>query len=130
LPRQSSTESIWVASGIGKESSKRRAFTSANNASAEIHLNQLHADCHSRTRCPLHGEVPSDRILSGYEYTKGQFIIIDPEELDLLRTEADLPPNHVPDVMRVGLTATGVCAGQRSVAELDRTQAAANSAGV
>lgn len=66
---------------------------SANNASAEIHLNQLHADCHSRIQykkcCPLHGEVPSDQIRSGYEYTKGQYIVIDPEELDRLRTEAD-----------------------------------------
>jgi DNA end-binding protein Ku len=66
---------------------------SVNNASAEIQLNQLHADCHSRVQykkcCPVHGEVPSDQILSGYEYTKGQYIVIDPDELDRLRTQAD-----------------------------------------
>src|SRR5262249_44745080 len=34
-----------------------------------------------------HGEVPNDQIVSGYEYSKGQYVIVDPGELDKLRTE-------------------------------------------
>jgi DNA end-binding protein Ku len=33
--------------------------------------------------------VPNIEIVSGYEYTKGQYVVVDPAELDLLRTEAD-----------------------------------------
>ena len=59
----------------------------------EIHLNQLHAECNNRIRyqkvCPIHGEVPADEIVSGYEYAKGKYVIIEPNELDKLRTEAD-----------------------------------------
>jgi DNA end-binding protein Ku len=69
-----------------------RAFT-ANNTSEEIHLNQLHEACHQRIRyqkvCPEHGEVASDEIVSGYEHAKGQYVVIDPEELAKLRAESD-----------------------------------------
>jgi DNA end-binding protein Ku len=58
-----------------------------------IHLNQLHADCHSRIHyhkvCPLHGQVTQDAIVSAYEYTKGQYVVVDPGELDKLRTPDD-----------------------------------------
>jgi DNA end-binding protein Ku len=53
---------------------------------------QLHAECKSRIqnkKCPIHGEVADDQIVSGYEYAKGQYVTIDPEELDKLRTPAD-----------------------------------------
>jgi Ku70/Ku80 beta-barrel domain len=33
--------------------------------------------------------VANDQIISGHEYVKGQYVIIDPEELDRLRTPAD-----------------------------------------
>lgn len=66
---------------------------SANLATSEIRLHQLHTECHSRIRyvktCPLHGEVPKDEIVSGYEYAKGEYVIIDPEEKARLRTEPD-----------------------------------------
>ncbi len=69
-----------------------KAFT-ANNTSEVIRLNQLHADCHSRVKykkvCPEHGELASDEILSGYEYTKDQYVVIDPDELSKLRTKTD-----------------------------------------
>jgi DNA end-binding protein Ku len=65
----------------------------AQASGKEYHFNQLHAECHSRIRykkvCPIHGEVTGDEIISGYEYAKGQFAVIDPEELDQLRTEND-----------------------------------------
>src|SRR6185503_12645841 len=65
----------------------------ANVASAEIRLNQLHSECHSRIRyqkiCPIHGEVPKDEIVLGYEYAKDKYTIVDPDEIDKLRSEND-----------------------------------------
>ncbi len=69
-----------------------KAYT-ATSSGGEIHLNQIHADCHSRIKyqkvCPLHGEVSNDAIVSGYEFAKSQFVVIDPDEMDKLRTESD-----------------------------------------
>jgi DNA end-binding protein Ku len=71
-----------------------RLYTSA--ASGEgggIRLNQLHDNCGVRIKhvktCPLHGEVRSEEIVSGYEFAKDQYVVIDPDELDQLRTESD-----------------------------------------
>jgi DNA end-binding protein Ku len=59
----------------------------------EVRLNQLHKACHSRINyrktCPVHGEVPNDEIVSGYEYSKGQYVIVDPDEVEKLRSEDD-----------------------------------------
>jgi len=60
---------------------------------ADIHLNQLHGCCKSRIKykktCPLHGEVASGDIVSGYEFATDQYVVVDPDELDRLRTESD-----------------------------------------
>jgi len=70
-----------------------KAYTATTTGGGEIHLNQIHADCHSRIKyqktCPQHGEVSNDAIVSGYEFAKGQFVVIDPDELDKLRSESD-----------------------------------------
>jgi DNA end-binding protein Ku len=70
-----------------------KAYTATTTGGGEIHLNQIHADCHSRIKyqktCPVHGEVANDAIVSGYEFAKGQFVVIDPDELDKLRSESD-----------------------------------------
>ncbi len=69
-----------------------KAYT-ATASGAEIRLNQLHRDCHSpikyRKVCPIHGELSSDEIVSGYQYAKGQYVEVDTDELDKLRTESD-----------------------------------------
>jgi len=66
---------------------------SATSAAGEIRLHQLHETCHSRIKyqktCPVHGEVTQDEIVSGYEYAKGQYVVIDPKELARLRSESD-----------------------------------------
>ena len=66
-----------------------QAFTATVSGGGEIHFHQLHAECHSRIRyrktCPVHGEISADEIVSGYEYTKGQYVIVDPDELDKVR---------------------------------------------
>jgi len=74
-----------------------KAYTATASGGGDIRLNQLHAECHSRINykktCPIHGEVPNDQIVSGYEYSKGQYVVIDPDELDKLRTEDDKAVN-------------------------------------
>lgn len=66
---------------------------SASSAASEIRLHQLHESCHSRIKykktCPIHGEVTQDEIVSGYEYAKGEYVVIDPKELAKLRSESD-----------------------------------------
>lgn len=70
-----------------------KAYTATASDGGEIHLNQLHKDCNNRIQykksCPVHGEVVSDGIVSGYEFSKGQYVIVDTDELDKLRTEDD-----------------------------------------
>lgn len=69
-----------------------KAYTAVSSGS-EVSLNQLHKDCNSRINykksCPIHGEVKQDEIVSGYEYAKDQYVVIDTGELDKLRTEDD-----------------------------------------
>ena len=67
-----------------------KAYTVTSSGGGEIRLNQLHKECNSRINykktCPIHGEVANDEIVSGYEYSKGQYVIVDPEELEKIRT--------------------------------------------
>ncbi len=69
-----------------------KAYTATNSGST-ISLNQLHAPCNNRIKyqkvCPVHGEVPNEEIVSGYEFAKGQYAIIDTGELAVLRAEGD-----------------------------------------
>ncbi|MFN0059645.1 MAG: Ku protein [Planctomycetota bacterium] len=70
-----------------------KAYTANASSASEIHLNQLHAECNSRIQylksCPLHGPVKSDAIVSGYEYSSGQYVVIDPDEVAKLRKTSD-----------------------------------------
>jgi DNA end-binding protein Ku len=70
-----------------------QAFNALNRAESDIHFHQLHAACHRRIQyqkvCPVHGEISNDEIVSGYEFGKGRFIEVEPEELDALRTQAE-----------------------------------------
>ena len=69
------------------------AGITASEASARPQLHQLHAPCHSRIRyqktCPIHGEVSKDEIVSAFEYAKGQYVVLDKDELAELRGERD-----------------------------------------
>ena len=66
-----------------------KAYSTAASGSGGIQLNQLHAECNSRIQykktCPIHGEVKD--IVSGYEYAKGEYVVVDTDDLDKLRTE-------------------------------------------
>lgn len=69
------------------------AFNALDRQGSDIHFHQLHAKCHNRIHyekvCPEHGKVDNDEIVSGYEYTKGKYVEIDPDELNRLRTESE-----------------------------------------
>jgi DNA end-binding protein Ku len=69
-----------------------RAFNAAGESEG-VRLNQLHQKCMSRIKyqktCPIHGEVTNDEIVSGYEYEKGQYVVIDKEEIAALKGERE-----------------------------------------
>jgi DNA end-binding protein Ku len=70
-----------------------KGYTASATAQGRIHLHQLHAKCKSRIRyaktCPIHGEVTKEEIVSGYEYSRGKYAILTPDDIDALRTERD-----------------------------------------
>jgi DNA end-binding protein Ku len=70
-----------------------KAYTAAVSGGGKVQLNQLHKDCNTRINykkvCAVHGEVPADQIVSGYEFAKGQYVIVDTDELDKLRSPAE-----------------------------------------
>ena len=70
-----------------------KAYSTSSAGGGTIHLHQLHADCHCRIQykktCPRHGQVPADQIVSGYQYAPDQYVVVDPDELDRLRTQRD-----------------------------------------
>jgi DNA end-binding protein Ku len=61
--------------------------------SGNVRFRQIHVTCHSliqnQKTCPIHGPVPNQEIVSGYEYETGRYVEFEPEELDQLRTKAD-----------------------------------------
>ena len=92
-----------------------KAYT-ATATGNDITLHQLHAKTHARIQykkfAPEVGEVPGDQIVKGYEYAKGQYVIVDEEELDKLRTESDksvridgfIKPEQLPSIYLGGRT--------------------------
>lgn len=102
---------------IGLASVPVQAYTaSAGVASSEISLHQLHKPCKSRIQykkfCPIHGEVANDEIVSGFEYSKGHYAVLDSDELaelsaDLeksLTIDAFVPPESVDPLYPAGQT--------------------------
>src|SRR5262245_31728952 len=57
-----------------------KAYNVSVRARGQIGFHLLHAKCHSRIRykkvCPIHGEVPNDEIVSGYEHAKDQYVVV------------------------------------------------------
>lgn len=68
-------------------------YTASATGESQIALNQLHDGCGERIRykktCPVHGEVTSDEIVMGYQYERDQYALVDPDEIEALRSEAD-----------------------------------------
>ncbi|HEY7086749.1 MAG TPA: Ku protein [Tepidisphaeraceae bacterium] len=70
-----------------------KAYTANESGGGKITLNQLHKECGSRIKyqkvCPTHGEVAQADIVSGYEVSDDQYVMIDPEEVAKLRSKSD-----------------------------------------
>lgn len=60
-----------------------KLYPAARGETIGFHL--LHHGCGQRIRqqliCPEHGVVPRDEIIKGYEYEKGRYIEVEPEEI-------------------------------------------------
>ena len=96
--RKKTARAAWRASWKGELSFglvrfKVEAINAHSPSGGDIHFHQLHAACHSRIEykkvCPIHGEVDQDEIVLGYEYGRGKYIEIDPDELDAIRTKEE-----------------------------------------
>src|SRR5215468_6321864 len=65
----------------------------ATESGSTISFNQLHGECRTRIQqkkwCPHHNrEVTSSEVVKGYEFEKGQWVIVDEEDFDKIRTES------------------------------------------
>ncbi len=69
------------------------AVNAVSNEDDDVQMHQLHATCHNRIRykkvCPVHGEVPNDEIVLGYEREKGEYVVVDKAEIDQLKDKSE-----------------------------------------
>ena len=58
----------------------------ATEPRAGLSFNLLHRDCgeriQMRVHCPIHGEIPRSDTVRGFEYSKGQYVIIDEADFE------------------------------------------------
>jgi DNA end-binding protein Ku len=58
----------------------------ATEARGGLSFNLLHKECLSRiqmkTHCPIHGEIPRSDTVRGFEYSKGQYVVIDEADFE------------------------------------------------
>ena len=62
----------------------------ATDAAATISFNQLHRECRTRIQqkrwCPTcQVEVPNTDLVKGYEFEKGQYVVVDEEDIEKVR---------------------------------------------
>jgi DNA end-binding protein Ku len=65
----------------------------ATESGSTISFNQLHGECRTRIQqkkwCPhCNREVSSSEVVKGYEFEKGQWVVINEEDFDKVRTES------------------------------------------
>jgi DNA end-binding protein Ku len=65
----------------------------ATESGSTISFNHLHGECRTRIQqkkwCPHHNrEVSNSEIVKGYEFEKGQWVIVDEEDFEKVRTES------------------------------------------
>jgi Ku70/Ku80 beta-barrel domain len=81
--RPARTEAHSVEWNEPSESLLVGLFTATSSQGVAFHL--LHAKCGSRIQmrleCPIHGIVPRDETVKGYEIAKDEYVRFEPEEL-------------------------------------------------
>lgn len=65
----------------------------ATESGATISFNQLHGECRTRIQqkkwCPhCEREVSNAELVKGYEFEKGQYVVVDEEDIEKVRTES------------------------------------------
>src|SRR5258706_14230450 len=65
----------------------------ATESGATISFNQLHGECRTRIQqkkwCPhCNREVSNSELVKGYEFEKGQWVVVDEEDFEKVRTES------------------------------------------
>ena len=65
----------------------------ATDAAATLSFNQLHAECRTRIQqkrwCPsCQRDVPNTDIVKGFEFEKGQYVVVDDEDVQKVRVES------------------------------------------
>jgi DNA end-binding protein Ku len=70
-----------------------QAYSASAPAREQLPLHQLHQPCHNPIRykktCPIHGEVPNEEIVKGFEYSKDQYVIVESAELKRFQTRGE-----------------------------------------
>ena len=65
---------------------------STSEPSHEVHFHLIHKGCGERLKqkyvCPRHGNVDRDEMAKGFEVSKGNFVELEPEELEALEAVA------------------------------------------
>jgi DNA end-binding protein Ku len=68
------------------------ALYTATDASGDVHFNMLHKKTHNRIRMiptdPDIGPIERSDIVKGYEYEKGEYVVITQDEIDSVRLES------------------------------------------
>jgi len=84
--------SVWKGFiSFGLVSVPVRLYAAARTT--RISLHQLHKECHTRLRqplfCPTHNRmVDRSEVVKGYEYEKGKYVLIEPEDLKKIEPES------------------------------------------
>lgn len=93
-----------------------KGYNAAASGGGKIGFHLLHKKCNSRIRykkiCPIHGEVGNEEIVSGYEYAKGHYAVVDKDERSGLKSADEkaiaivsfVPPEAVDPVYYSGRT--------------------------
>lgn len=68
------------------------ALYTATSPGGDVHFNLLHKDTHNRIRMiptdPELGAVERSDLVKGFEYEKGHYVVVTPEEIDSVRLES------------------------------------------
>lgn len=77
--------SLWNAS-LRLNELRLPVALAATRGSSDVALRTLHRPCAhplaQRLECPVHGEVPAEELVSGWEVSPGEFVLVEPDELE------------------------------------------------
>jgi DNA end-binding protein Ku len=79
------------------------AIAATRSGGDDVELKQLHRACShplvQLRECPVHGEVPAEEIVSGWQVSPGEFVVVEADELKQLVDGED--PNRRIEVLQV-----------------------------